>query len=44
MYAIFVEKKLDICALGEVTDLGIDSNRHRKKRYKRDHEVSCKLQ
>lgn len=44
MNAIFVEKKFDICALGEVTDLGIDSNLHRKKRYKREYEVSCKLQ
>lgn len=41
MYAIFVERKLDICALGEMTDLGIDSNLHRKKRYKREYEVSC---
>lgn len=31
MNAIFVEKKLDICALGELTDLGIGSNLHRKK-------------
>lgn len=44
MYAKFVEKKLNICALGELTNLGVDSNLHRKKRYKREYEVSCKLQ
>lgn len=38
-------KKLNICALGEMTNLGIDSNMYRKKkRYKREYEVSCKLQ
>lgn len=36
MYAIFVEKKLYICALGEMTDLGIDSNLHSKKRTMRE--------
>lgn len=35
-------KKVNICALGEMTDLGIDSNVDRQKRYKRDYEVSCK--
>lgn len=44
MYAISVEKKLNICALGGMTNLGIESNMHREKRYKRDYEVSCKLQ
>lgn len=41
MHAISVEKKLNICALGELTNLGIDSNLL-KKRYERDYEVSCK--
>lgn len=36
MYAIFVERKLDICALGEMTDLGIDSNLHSKKKERRE--------
>lgn len=37
----FLEKVGYIRALGELTDLGIDSNLHRKKRYKRDmYEVS----
>lgn len=48
MNAIFVETELNICALGEMTDLGIDSNLHRHGRYERererDYEVSCKLQ
>lgn len=43
MHAISVEKKLNICALGGMTNLGVDSNLDRQKRYKRDYEVSCKL-
>lgn len=43
MNAIFVEKRLDIYALGEMTDLGIDSNLHGKKTIQeREYEVSCK--
>lgn len=33
---LYLWKRLDICALGEITNLGVDSNLHRKKRTTRE--------